>query len=235
MNSFQNTLLRHLDADTIQRLSLRRVEFELLHELEFPGKTITHLFFVEEGVASMTATFLDGSQVEVTMFGFESVVGVSALMGTRRSLNRVYTQIPGFGYSCTIAAAQREFNLAGKFQDLTLRYVHAQLLQALQSVGCNAKHRMEERLARWLLICADRAQTSSLHLSQELLSSMLGSTRPSVTLAAGILRQEGLIDYVRGVVNILDSPRLEKRSCECYGVIKQHLDNYAEFDTAFLR
>jgi CRP-like cAMP-binding protein len=109
--TFKNTLLRSLDADIITRLHLRRVEFELQHEIEFPGSPIEHLFFVEEGMASITTTFKDGAQVEVGMFGYESVIGVSALMGTKRSLNRVYTQIAGYGYSCTVEAARMEFRL----------------------------------------------------------------------------------------------------------------------------
>ena len=92
---------------------------------------------------------------------------------------------------------------------------------------------MEQRLARWLLICSDRAHTKTLKLSHELLADMLGSTRPTVSVAAGTLRQEGLIEYTRGVVHVLDAKRLEERACECYHIIKNHLDNYAEFDTGF--
>ena len=234
MSTFRNTLLRHLDPAILARLHLRPELFALLHELEFPGKAIERLYFVEEGVASMTTTFQDGDQVEVSLFGFESVIGVSALMGTKRSLNRVYTQIAGHGFSCSREAAEAEFKRGGIFQDLALRYVQAQLLQAMQSAGCNAKHSAEQRLARWLLICADRANSNTLKLSQELLGHMLGNARPTVTLAAGNLRHEGLIDYTRGTVTILDFDGLNQRSCECYGIIKEHLDNYAEFDIGYL-
>jgi CRP-like cAMP-binding protein len=155
--SYKNTVLKALDAGTIARLHLRAATFKVGHEIEFPEKPIRHLFFVEEGMASMTTTFGDGSQVEVGMFGYESVIGVSALMGTKRSLNRVYTQIAGQGYSCLVEAGRKEFERGGLFQTLCLSYVQAQLLQAMQSAGCNAKHEVEQRLARWLLICADRA------------------------------------------------------------------------------
>lgn len=233
MHTFKNTLLKALDPDIIERLSLRPVTFELMHEIEFPGKPVRHLFFVEEGMASMTTTFNDGSQVEVGMFGYGSVIGVSALMGAKRSLNRIYTQIEGSGFSCTVDAAAKEFRRGGAFQALMLRYVQAQLVQAAQSAGCNAKHNMEQRLARWLLLCTDRADTETLKLSQEFLADMLGSTRPTVSIAAGTLREEGLIDYNRGVIRIIDAKGLEKRACECYHVIKDYLDNYTEFDTAF--
>ena len=233
MRTFQNALLKNLDKEIIERLSLRPVKLERLHELEFPGNAIEHLFFVEEGMASMTATFNDGSQVEVCMFGYESVIGVSALMGTKRSLNRIYMQIEGSGFSCTVEAARKEFLRCATFQSLMLRYVQAQLLQATQTAGCNAKHNMEQRLARWLLLCMDRVHTDTLKLSHEFLADMLGSSRPTVSLAAGSFKEQGLIEYNRALIRILDAKQLEKKACDCYPVIKNYLNNYAEFDTDF--
>jgi CRP-like cAMP-binding protein len=212
---------------------LRPVKFELKHEIENPGDRIDHLCFLEQGMASMTTTFRGGSQVEVGMFGCESVIGVSALMGTKKSLNRVYTQIAGHGYTCKVEDARREFRLGGAFQFLALRYVQAQLVQAMQSAGCNAKHTFEQRLARWLLICADRANIDTFKISQEFLADMLGGRRPTVSTTAGILKRKGLIQYTRGEIRILDIPGLTKASCECYQIIKDYLDNYAKFDTAF--
>ena len=229
---FKNTLLKALDAEVIARLHLRPVTFELEHEIEFPGNPISHVYFVEVGMASMTTTFKDGSQVEVGMFGYESVIGVSALMGTRESLNRVYTQIAGYGYSSRMEAARGEFLLGGDFQALALRYVQAQLVQAMQSAGCNAKHNFEQRLARWLLICADRANSNTFKMSHEFLADMLGGTRPTVSMAAAILKEKGLIEYVRGEIHIVDAVGLEKAACECYLIIKDYLDSYAQFDRA---
>lgn len=185
-------------------------------------------------MASMTASFADGSQVEVGMFGFESIIGISALMGTRRSLNRIYTQISGSGYSSRIENARTEFLLAGSFHALALRYVQAQLLQAAQSAACNVKHSLEQRLVRWLLLCADRAHSDTLKLSHEFLADMLGASRPTVSLAAGHLRDLGLIEYGRGVIRLRDIKGLEKVACECYRVIKDYLDNYTEFDSGIV-
>lgn len=182
-------------------------------------------------MASMTTTFKDGSQVEVGMFGYEGVIGVSALMGTKRSLNRVYTQIAGHGYSSPVEVARAEFRAGGTFQFLALRYVQAQLVQTAQSAGCNAKHNLEQRLASWLLLCADRAHTSHFKMPQEFLADMLGTTRPTVSLGAGHLKEEGLIEYNRGAISILNVEGLEKKACECYRIIKDHLDNYAEFES----
>jgi CRP-like cAMP-binding protein len=231
---FKNSLLKALDRDILQRLPLRPVSFAVGREIEFPGKPINHLYFVEEGMASQTVTFGNGVQVEVGMFGYESVIGVSALMGTKQSLNRVYTQIAGTGYSCSIADARAEFGRCQNFQTLALRYVQAQLVQVMQSAACNAKHEVEQRLARWLLICADRAHSDSFKMSQEYLAEMLGSTRPTVTDAAGHLKAEGLIEYNRGKMHIHNSKGLEARACECYQVIRQHLDNYAAFDSGIV-
>jgi CRP-like cAMP-binding protein len=231
-SGFKNTLLNALDEDIVARLRLKPVQFELKHEIESSGNPIDHLYFLEAGMASMTTTFKDGSQVEVGMFGFESVIGVSALMGTKKSLNRVYTQIAGHGYSCRVEDARREFRLGGDFQSLALRYVQAQLVQATQSAGCNAKHNFEQRLARWLLICADRANIDTFKISQEFLADMLGVRRPTVSTTAGTLKRKGIIQYTRGEIRILDVPRLTKTSCECYLIIKDYLDNYTKFDTA---
>jgi CRP-like cAMP-binding protein len=231
---FKNTLLRSLDSEIVARLQLRPVKFELGHEIEFPGSPIEHLFFVEVGMASMTNTFRDGSQVEVGMFGYESVVGVSALMGTKLSLNRVYTQIEGRGYSSPVDAARKEFRRGEVFHDLTLRYVQAQLVQAMQSAGCNAKHEVDQRLARWLLLCADRANCETFKMSQEFLADMLGTSRPTVSTTAAVLKERKLIEYTRGSIHILDVAGLERQSCECYRIIKNHLDNYAEFDSGIV-
>lgn len=230
---FHNTLLRAFPVEIIQRLHLQPIVFELRHEIEFPGRPIEHLYFLEAGMASQTTTFRDGAQVEVGMFGYESVIGVSALMGTRRSLNRVYTQVAGSGYSTSLFCARAEFQRYGMFHDLCLRYVQTQLLQAMQSAGCNARHEVDQRLARWLLLCADRVHSKSFRMPHEFLADMLGSTRPTVTHSAIVLKDLGLIRYSRGSIELLDIAGLEARACECYEVIRSHLNNVAEFDCDF--
>lgn len=229
--TFKNTLLQALEPAAIARLHLSPVKLEVKYEMAYPHHPIKNLFFLESGMASMTATFRDGSQVEVSTFGFESVIGVSALMGARKSLNRVYIQIAGHGYSCPVEAAKKEFHLGGSFHHLVLRYVQAQLDQATQYIGCNAKHHFEPRLARWLLTCADRSHSDTFRMSHELLADMLGGTRATVSLAAGSLKRKGLIEYSRGVIRILDPVGLQQNACECYDAIKHHLKNYGEFDT----
>lgn len=231
--TFNNTLLRHLNAETIQRLKLRRVNLALRQDLEVPGQAIQHVYFVEQGIGSMTTIFRDGFEVEVSMFGYESAVGISALMGTKHSLNRVFMQLAGYGFSSPLCAASAEFARFGEFHHLALRYVQAQLTQATQSAACNVHHNHEQRFARWILICSDRAKQDVMALSQEFLADMLGSARPTVTATARILKSQGLITYSRGIIRILDRTGLEKQACECYQVVKNHLENFADFDTGF--
>jgi CRP-like cAMP-binding protein len=227
-SSYKNTVLRHLGRETIQRLDLRRIDLEINREIEVPGRTIRQVIFLEEGIGSMTTAFIDGSHVEVGMFGYESVIGVSALMGNRLSMNRVAMQLAGWGFASTVKAARAEFERCDDFQQRVLRYVQSQMVESAQSVGCNARHALQQRLARGLLIFADRANTSRLHLSQQYLSHMLGVTRTSVSMTAGQLKDEGLIDYKRCVIDVTDRKALEERACECYEVIRRQLTLSAE-------
>ncbi len=122
---FKNSILRSLDPETIARLQLKPLTLQSGREIENPGEPIEHLIFIEDGIGSMTNTFKDGFQVEVGMFGYESVMGASALMGTRRSLNKVYMQMSGHGLSCRMPLATLEFQRYGRFHDLVLRSVQA--------------------------------------------------------------------------------------------------------------
>jgi len=228
---YKNILLKAFDPELISRLGLKAVVFKTGQSIEMPGQKIKDVFFLDTGMASMTTIFADGREVEVGMFGYESVIGVSALMGATASLNHVYAQIEGTGHSCTLEAAKREFDKSGIFQTLALRYVQAQLVQSMQSAGCAAMHNFEQRLSRWLLITADRAHVESFNMSQEFLSHMLGSTRPTVSLVAATLKKEKLITYNRGRIQILDRKGLEERSCECYKIITRYLTDYEKFDS----
>ncbi len=229
--TYTNTLLKVFDRETIARLGLKSVLFKVGQTIEAPGEPIRYVYFLECGVASMTTTFMDGSEVEVGMFGYESVIGVSALMGTIKSLNDVYVQIQGTGYKCGLEAAKKEFDRDEMFHNLCLRYVQAQLVQCIQSAACAARHNFEQRLSRWLLISADRAHTDTFRMSQEFLSHMLGSTRPTVSLVAGTLKKEKLITYTRGQIRIVNREGLEERACECYRVIRNYLNSYESLES----
>jgi len=233
VQAFKNVILQRLHPEVIGRLDLQRVELPVNREIEFPGNGIAHLFFIEDGIASMTVTFKDGFEVEVALGGPESILGTSCMMGTRRSLNRVYMQIGGYGYSSVMEVATKEFKRGEQFHDLTLRYLQAQFIQSAQTAGCNAHHNIEQRMARWLLLCSDRVGDRVLPLSHEYMADMLGVTRSSVTVVAGHLQERGLIQYTRGKITLLDLPGLEAISCECYRVVRDHLRSLADFEETF--
>ncbi len=228
MTAYRNTLLQRCDPETLARLQLHHVDLPVGREIEFPGQRIGNLFFLETGIASTTTTFDDGFQVEVALAGWEAVLGASSLIGTRRSLNRVYMQIAGHGFASELSAAAREFRRGERFHDLTLAYLQAQFIQCAQTAACNTRHTIEQRFARWLLLCADRIEDDVLPLKHEFIADMLGVTRSSVSLAAGNFQDRGLIRYSRGKLQLLDRPGLERLSCECYAVVRQHLTSYAD-------
>jgi CRP-like cAMP-binding protein len=233
VQTFNNVILQKLNPEIIKRLDLQRVELPVNREIEFPGNGISQLFFIEEGIASMTVTFKDGFEVEVALAGREAILGTSSMMGTRRSLNRVYMQIGGYGFSSSMALATREFKRGEQFHDLTLRYLQAQFIQSAQTAGCNARHSVEQRMARWLLLCSDRVGGNVLPLSHEFMADMLGVTRSSVSVVAGQLQQRGLIQYTRGKITLLDLPGLEVVTCECYRVVLNHLRSLADHEETF--
>jgi CRP-like cAMP-binding protein len=231
--TFKNTILKHLPAESVERLHLSPIELQRAYEIETPGGEIRNMYFIEEGLGSMTTMFKNGSQVEVSLFGNEAVMGASALIGTKRSLNNIYMQVPGRGFICNIQVAGEEFLRCEEFHDIVLRYVQAQLIQTAQTAGCNAKHDAIQRMARWLLLCADRVYSDELGLTHEFLGHMLGLRRPTVTITAQDLQRRKFIDYRRGKIKILNRSGLERIACECYRVVKEHLENYHKIETIF--
>jgi CRP-like cAMP-binding protein len=229
---YRNTMLHALHPDILQRLHLTSLMLPLRRDIEIPGAEMHQIIFLEDGVASMTASFEDGSQVEIGLMGFESLLCGSSMLGTARSLNRVYMQIAGRGYAATVANARLEFARHGQFHNLTLRANQANFLQTAQTAGCNARHTVDKRLARWLLLCADRMESPVIHLPHEHIAAMLGCNRSTVTVAAGKLQFDGLIIYSRSKIRILDRPGLETHSCECYGNLADYLATPADFISA---
>lgn len=226
---YQNVILQHLDTEAIERLRLRPVTLELKQVLESPGGRIDNIYFIEKGIGSMTTTFEDGSQVEAGMFGCESAIGASALMGIRKSRNHIAVQVAGHAWAAPKDEAEHEFRRLNCFHDFVLRYMQTQILQATQSCGCNARHNVQQRLSRWLLLARDRTSENELQLTQEFLAAMLGVERPAVTVVAGKLQDRGLIEYSRGRVRITDQSGLEAVACECYQVSRRELQAFREY------
>jgi CRP-like cAMP-binding protein len=220
--TFRNLILRRLSRDSIERLQLKPSLLERGKALERMGHRICHVCFLEAGIASMTAAFDDGSQVEIGLFGREAITGVTGLMGQAESSANVFMQISGQGYLSPLQIAREEFARAGDFQDCVLRCVSAQWIQTGQTAGCNARHNLQQRLSRWLLACMDRAGSAELNLTQDYVAMMLGVERPAVSIAASRLQESGFIEYRRGRLKIIDRKGLLAKSCECYRVMREH-------------
>lgn len=171
-------------------------------------------------MASVVVTVANGDTVEVGVVGIDGVVGVPILLGTGSSPGRTFIQIAGSGFRINAKVLKEEFERPGELRRHLQRYLQAYFVQTAQTAACNRLHRIEERLARWLLTCHDRMDSDLLRLTHDFLGQMLGAPRTTVTLAARLLHQAGLIDYSRGLVTILDRAELEKTACECYPIVR---------------
>ncbi|HZI87163.1 MAG TPA: Crp/Fnr family transcriptional regulator, partial [Pyrinomonadaceae bacterium] len=190
------------------------------------GDAARHAYFLVSGMISLLAITADGQAIEVGMVGNEGMVGLPIVLGINIMPHLVVTQLPCTALRIRTDRLKAEFNLGGQFHDLLLRYTDTLITQLSQSASCNMFHTVKERLCRWLLIARDRVQSDTLCLTQEFISQMIGAPRTSVTTIAGILQKEGLVNYQRGKIVILDPGGLESASCECYGIVKESISRY---------
>ena len=195
-------------------------QHEILHE---PGEKIEFTYFLNEGMASLVALSRDGRSVEVGIVGKEGMVGMPLTMGLRHEIFRAIMQMSGSGLRIRSEAFQDVLPSAPTLRAELNRFALMHGMQSAQLAACNRLHDVGPRLIRWLLMCQDRMDSQSLPLTHEFLAQMLGTGRPSVSLAAGILESAGLIENLRGTVKILNRKSLEEAACECYGVI-QHFN-----------
>jgi CRP-like cAMP-binding protein len=191
---------------------------ELLYEVE---GVVSEAHFPSSAGLSLVSVMGDGTCVECATVGFESAVGLLPALSGGRSSNRTFVQLAGSGISIPAEALRKRAAESPELVDLLLRFAQVVIAQEEQSVACNALHGPEPRLARWILQNQDRLNLRLLPLTQEYLAIMLGVQRTTVSAAASQLRNEGLIRYSRGQLEILDRPRLESRSCECYAAVKR--------------
>jgi CRP-like cAMP-binding protein len=172
-------------------------------------------------IVSLLYVMQDGSSAEIAVVGDEGVVGVALFMGGESTPSRAVVQSAGHAYRLKGSLLKAEFERGGALQYLLLHYTQALITQMAQTAVCNRHHALEQQLCRWLLLSLDRLPSNELIMTQELIANMLGVRREGVTEAAGRLQDEGLIEYSRGKITILDRPRLEARVCECYAVVKR--------------
>lgn len=172
-------------------------------------------------MSSLVVLTSDGRSVEIAIVGHEGLVGTPLAVGLHRGPYRSIMQIPGNGFRIKSEFLEEVLLQTPQFRLLLNRYVLTQGLQIAQIAACNRLHEIEQRLARWLLMCQDRVESDALPITHEFLAQMLGTGRPSVSLAAGILQKNGIIENSRGAVKILDRAQLESSACECYRAIQQ--------------
>lgn len=221
----QNQLLAALPAVDFAAIAdhLEGVPMPLGHMLYEPGTQLRHAYFPTTSIVSLHYVTETGASAETAGVGNEGVVGVSLYMGGDTTPSSAVVQTAGHAYRLDRHVLLEEFNRAGALQRLLLRYTQALMTQMAQSAVCNRYHSVEQQLCRWLLLTMDRVPARELVMTQELVASMLGVRRESVTEAAGNLQNAGYIRYRRGHIAVLDRKGLESRSCECYGVVKKEL------------
>jgi len=198
----------------------------VLHE---PGDRMGHAFFPTAGIVARFSAMENGASAETAVTGNNGVVGISLFLGGDSTPSRAIVAIAGHAYRLPKLVLVREFERGGSLQHLLLRYTQALLTQITQTAVCNRLHMLEQQLCRLLLLCLDRSSSNELHMTQELISQMLGVRREGVTEAATRLRDAGLIQYRRGSITVLDRSGLEQRVCECYGVVKREDDRLFAF------
>lgn len=225
-NPRQNQILAALPALDYKRLlpDLEFVDMPLGWTMSESGDHVNFLHFPICGIVSLIYELEDGSSSEVALVGNEGMVGISIFMGGESMPSSTMVQSAGSAVRLSRKAMKSEFALGGKLQHLALLYIQALIAQTSQTAVCNQHHSVDQQLCRWLLMSADRLHDKELVVTQELIASLLGVRRESVTQTLGLLEKDGLVARRRGHVTILDRSGLERRSCECYAVVK---DEYA--------
>ena len=222
----QNQLLRALPAEDFARLlpHLEHVPLPLGWPVYEAGKRMEHIFFPTEGIVSLLYVMQNGASAEIAVTGNEGLVGISLFMGSESTPSRAIVQSEGQAFRLRAHHLKEEFERGGELQHLLLRYTQALITQMAQTAVCNRHHTVIQQLCRWLLLSLDRLAGNELVMTQELIANMLGVRREGVTAAAGLLQTEGMIQYSRGKITVLDRPQLEARVCECYAVVKRETD-----------
>jgi CRP-like cAMP-binding protein len=221
-----NQLLAALPQPEWQRWipHLEPVTLALGQVLYESGDSMKHVYFPTSAIVSLLYVMEDGASAEIAVVGFEGIVGISLFMGGGSTPSRAVVQSAGRGFRLKAPIILEEFNRSGPVLHLMLRYTQALITQMAQTAVCNRHHSLDQQLCRWLLLSMDRLSGAELIMTQELIANMLGVRREGVTEAALNLQRVGLIRYARGHITVLNRPALEKRTCECYSVVKKEYD-----------
>ena len=220
-----NHLLAVLPEEVLKRWRphLEYVDLALGQVLHEPGGVQSHVYFPTTAIVSLLYVLYTGASAEIAVVGNEGLVGVSLFMGGGSTVSRAVVQSAGKGFRLPAPMLLEEFKREPVLH-LLLRYTQALITQMSQTAVCNRHHSLDQQLCRLLLGSLDRLQGDELVMTQELIANMLGVRREGVTDSAMKLQRSGLIKYARGHITVLDRPGLEKRTCECYAVVKAEYD-----------
>jgi CRP-like cAMP-binding protein len=218
----QNLLFAALPPTDLKRFRrhLEPVDMPLGSVVYESGRMLEHVYFPTTCIVSLLYVLENGSSAEIALVGNEGLVGVSIFMGGETTPSRAIVQSAGHAYRLPVQIMKDEFTRAGTMQHLMLRYTQSLITQMAQTAVCNRHHSVDQQLCRWLLLSIDRLSSPELAMTQELIANMLGVRREGVTEAAGKLQKAGVISYKRGHISVLDRPKLESLSCECYEVAR---------------
>jgi len=200
---------------------LEVVDMPLGQVLYESGGPLSHVYFPTTSIVSLLYVLENGSSAEIAVVGNEGLVGISLFMGGESTPSRAVVQSAGTGYRLRAKYMKDEFDSNVPVLQLLLRYTQALIAQMSQTAVCNRHHSLDQQLCRWLLLSLDRMVGTELVMTQELIANMLGVRREGVTECALKLQADGLIRYTRGRITVLDRPRLEVRTCECYAVVQR--------------
>jgi CRP-like cAMP-binding protein len=226
VNGTHNRILGLLPSKDSQRLRkhMKLVELPLGKSLYDPYVPLEHVYFPEDGVASLLTQLDDGIETEVATVGREGMVGLPAFFGVESVPGRAIWQVSGKALVLSTKVLRRETRQGGALNDVLRLYAQGLFTQISQSASCNRRHEIVQRCSRWLLMTHDRVNGDEFELTHQFLSKMLGVRRAGVSVAAGILQKAGLIKYSRGRITILDREGLEAISCECYRIVREEFD-----------
>ena len=223
IESRENHLLAALPQSEWQRWLplLDPVELVLGQVLYESGGELKHVYFPSTAIVSLLYVMENGASAEIAVVGNEGIVGISLFMGGESTPSRAVVQSAGQAFRLSAQAVKAEFNRSHPVMHLLLRYTQALITQMAQTAVCNRHHSLDQQLCRWLLLSLDRLRGNELVMTQDLIANMLGVRREGVSESAFKLQQAGLIKYSRGRIEVLNRVGLEKRSCECYAVVKK--------------
>jgi CRP-like cAMP-binding protein len=224
----KNQLLGAFEPDAYRRIMkhMEPVALKLGATVCEAGGLLNHAYFPQGCVLSLLTVLENGAEIECANIGREGAFGLFAAMFSRVSFNRCTVQLEGKMIRCEIRHLQSEFRNSGHTQDLLVSYSETLLSQVMQTVACNSRHSVEERMCRWLLMMHDRAEGKTLAYTHEFMARIMGANRTSVTIAAQSLQNQGLISYRRGAMQVRDRAGLEKASCECYAIVKARFNAF---------